>query len=185
MLGIIFVALLVVFFMELGLFLDSSSLIKYAKEQVNKIISYEKCEDKEKIMLSRYQLYYFTIYRYYSMEKKEIRNLYRNDVLLLLKFDKFPILASQIIYNDNEKRKMLVDILSDLEEVKPVRDTKNFIEIMNKIDTDFGPSLLRGQKDIDLKNIFQKQSLYERTRGYLLPLIPITTVIVTYFLGRL
>ena len=119
------------------------------------------------------------------MEKKEIRNLYRNDVLLLLKFDKFPILASQIIYNDNEKRKMLVDILSDLEEVKPVRDTKNFIEIMNKIDTDFGPSLLRGQKDIDLKNIFQKQSLYERTRSYLLPIIQITTVIVTYFLGRL
>ena len=188
-LGLIFGVLLFLFFMELIRGLESPSLIKYAKEQVNKIITEEESndeeKDKEKIILSRYQLYYFSIYRYYSMVKKEIRNLYRKDVLLLLKFDKFPILASQIIYNDTKKRKILVDILLDLEGVKPIGNTKKFLEIMDKIDTEFGKSLFSEEKDIDLKNIFQKRSLYERTRGYLLPLIPIATIIINVFLGRL
>ena len=186
LLGNIFVLLAVSLFMELVIALESTSLIKYAKEQVNKIISYNGSKDKEKIMFSRYQLYYFTIYCYYSMEKREIKNYYtRNDVLLLLKFDKFPILASQIIYNDNKKRKILVDILSDLEEIKPIIDAKKFLEIMDKIDNEFGKSLFSEEKDIDLKNIFQKQSLYKRTRGYLLPLIPIATILINVFLGRL
>ena len=179
-LGIIFGVLLFLFFMELITGLESPSLIKYAKEQVNKIITEEesndKEKDKEKIILSRYQLYYFSIYRYYSMVKKEIRNLYRKDVLLLLKFDKFPILASQIIYNDNKKRKLLANILSALEKIKPIEYVKKFVEIMKKIDSDFGPTLFGKEHDVDLKNIFQKRSLYERTRGYLLPLIPITTI---------
>ena len=179
MLGIIPAFLAVLLFIEIRV-VDSTSLIKYAKEQVNKIISYN--ESKE-TTFSRYQLYYFAIYHYYSMEKKEIKNFFRDDVLLSLKFDKFPILASQIIYNDNKKRKILVDILSDLEEIKPIMDAKKFLKIMNRIDAEFGKSLFKGERDVDLKNIFQKQSLYGRVRIYLLPLIPIAMVIINVLGG--
>ena len=86
---------------------------------------------------------------------------------------------------DNKKRKILVDILSDLEEIKPIMDAKKFLEIMDRINTEFGKSLFSKENDIDLKNIFQKQSLYERMRGYLVPLIPIATIIINVFLEKL
>jgi len=159
--------------------IKSSSYIRYALNRLNKIISMSEDIKTEKTRLSNYKQYYYAIYCYYKIERDRITNVYENDVISLTKFDKLPILASQIIYNDDKKRKDLKKILLELENIKPIKDCKKFKEIIENIQKEFAPSLLNNEGELDTKEIFKRKIFTDTVKKHLIYLIPITTAVIT------
>lgn len=160
----------------------NSSLISYAKEKLSDIIKMNISKETRGLT-SKYELFYYSIHTYYRRFIKDLKSRYKDDVLLYFQFDKIPILASQIHTFDGDKRDYLNYILTKLEETTPLLNPDEFIEIMKDIDKNFRHSLCLPDNVMILRDLFRERPFLENIKFFLIPLIPIVSIIVNIYIN--
>lgn len=146
--------------------LKSTSIVKYAKQIVNDTIN--KNHKKKNI----FELYYYSIFAYHRKIKNILRAKYRKDILFYFKVDRIPLLASQIITNDETKKLKIIDILTRLEKIEPLDNPDEYIDIMDDIEKNYMVSICHTNNPIDLRNIFREKTIMEKIKIALIPIIP-------------
>lgn len=162
--------------------LQLSSIISYSIEKLNDTtFKNKKLNTKEKS--KKFLQFYYSIYVYYKLLSRNISDKYRDDTLIFLQVDKIPILATQIITNDEKKKKKLMEILSKIE-VNDVFDKPDeFIEAMEMTSKNFSHSLNLSDNIIDNLNLFKEKTLIEKIKYYLIPIIPIIAIAINVYLN--
>jgi len=180
----VFIQLFTIYF-QMGMYLKTSSLISYSKEKLEDIINISTRKNT-KVKKSNIQLlFYYSIYTYYKKLLKKIRATYKDDVILYFQLDKIPFLASQIHTEDKVKREKLSKILTDLEQVLPLKNPDEYIKIMEEIDSSYRESLNIPKDEIIIRRLFREKTIFDNMKLYLIPLIPIVSIAVNIFLDYL
>jgi hypothetical protein len=176
------VACIFIFIGNMCFMLNAFPFIKYAKQKLQEIINQNTTPQNEKINISNHILFYSAIYFAYETLSKNIKNNFGTDVITVLKINKLQIIASQIVLDDSIKKK-IIDILSNLEKIRPLKDPKEFINYMNEIEKEFGASFHQDEKSMDSSFLFRRKSIPERIKTYVIFLIPFINIVVSYLLN--
>lgn len=159
----------------------SSSLIKYAKEKLNKTIRLIE-EDSEKKRESLFEQYYYSILAYYRRVTKLIKMKYKDDVIIKLGIKKIPILCSQVISNDKEQKIVLSEILGKLENYEPLKSPDEYSKTMDEIEEKYAGSLNFGNGNYAIEEIFKKRALIFQIKT-IIPILTIISIIINIILN--
>jgi len=158
-------ALVLIVFLMMFFGLKTNSIVKYAKQIVKDTIN----DDERKNI---FELYYYGIFIYHRKIINMLRAKYRKDILLYFKVDRIPLLASQVITDDETKKFKLIGILSRLEKTEPLNNPDEYINIMDDIEKNYMVSICHTNNPIDLRNIFREKTILEKIKIALIPIIP-------------
>lgn len=159
--------------------LQRNSLITFAIEQIDNIRN-SKDKDK-KYIISRYQLYYYSIYVYYHRIKKEIKEVYKENVENIIGIKYLLLLGSQIFNKDPKYREELYGILKKLEKIDPIINNDEFMDVIKKIRIDFNKYYYQVyDKDPD-ESVFYQQTTWSRIK----PKLMIILTIITFFISNI
>lgn len=183
MVGYFFFIQLVMILMRMGS-IKTSSLISYAKEKLDDAINIIT-EKENKVLTSKFELFYYSIYTYYRKLTREVKAKYKDDMLYYFRLDKTPMLASQIHTKDADKMEGLNNILTKLEEVTPMGKPDEFIKIMEDIDKSYRNSLSLPNDAMIIRSLFRDRTPLEKLKLYLIPLIPIISITINIYLNYL
>jgi len=155
-------------------FLETKSIINFSIQQLK-----ESENKNEKRILSRYQLFYYSINLYYNRVYKNINEKFKENTLQIIGLRYLLLLASEIFYNDVEYRKKILDILNRLQKTDPIINNKEFLSIIKDIRTGFNTRYIEvfGKEPDD--KIYYYPSRWKKIKSLLLFLFPLISIILT------
>lgn len=163
--------------------LNPESLIKYALEKLEK--SSREIEGKRYSKYSLYIQYYYAVLTYYKLVAKKFRNNFKDDILIRTKINLVPLLCSQGLISESEKREKLNSILRNLGKINPFLYPNKLTNEMCNIEKD----MLNNNCNIEIKNqileILREKTVKEKLKEYLFYFITamsiLSIIINTFF----
>lgn len=170
--------------MSLQFGLSAFSLVNYAKENLEKLDLgiYNKI-DEEKDNIQLFRAYYLTIYYAYKRIKKFTNSCFGKDVSIFLKINRFPILASQVLFlNDSTKMELLL-LLTEFEKKDLIYKQEKFVELMGKIEEKYKDVIPNYNNQYDFDELFHQPTYIYYFKIVLTFLLPIITTIANLYLN--
>jgi hypothetical protein len=162
-----------ILFFGIADFLENKSITDFSIQQLKEI------DNKNKKIISRYQLYYYSIFLYYNKIYKNMSNMFKENVTIINGLNYILLLSSEIFYNDEKYREKILDILTRLKETDPFENNKEFLEIIKDIRTNFNKRFLEIYGKEPDEKIFYYRSRLKQIKSFLLVLFPIITITIT------
>jgi hypothetical protein len=158
--------------------LSAFSLIDYAKEQLNNIhINLEDGKKQDKDNINLFRAYYLTIYYAYNRIKKFALLNFGNDVSTILKVNRFPLLASQILFLDDNKKKKIDSFLTEFEKKELIYEPNKFVKLMNEIEVEYKDAIPNYSNEFDFDTLIHRTTYFDYLKIIVTFLLPIITTI--------
>mgnify|MGYP006307501219 CR=1 FL=1 len=159
---------------EINDYLKLEYIIDFSIQQFKEI----ETDEREKL-ISKYQLFYYSILLYSKRVENELKEKFKNNITQLMGLKYLLILASEVFYNEDESRKRVLNILKRLKKTDPLIDNKEFMNIIKDIRINFNKKYLETFDKDPEENIFHYESRLNKFKTFLLLLFPILSVILS------